>query len=99
MYAVIFKAEILQLDAEYAAMASRMRDLAINEYGCVEFVAATEGNRELAISYWESEEQIRQWKQNAEHLVAQERGRAKWYRSYTVEVVEVVRAYRSAMRC
>ncbi len=95
MYAVIFRAEILQLDAEYAAMARRMRDLAIDEYGCVEFVACTEGNTEIAISYWESEEQIQQWKQNAEHLVAQEKGRSKWYKSYTVQVVEVVRAYSS----
>ena len=29
MYAVIFRADILELDAEYAAMARRMRDLAI----------------------------------------------------------------------
>ena len=95
MYAVIFRAEILELDAEYIAMASRMRNLAIAEYGCLEFVACTEGNAEIAISYWESEEQIGQWKQNAEHLVAQEKGRSKWYRSYSVQVVEVVRAYSS----
>jgi heme-degrading monooxygenase HmoA len=96
MYAVIFRAEILELDAGYAAMANRMRDLAINGYGCVEFVACTQGNSEIAISYWESEEQIQRWKQNAEHLVAQEKGRSRWYKSYTVQVAEVVRAYRSA---
>jgi len=96
MYAVIFRADILELDAEYVAMARRMRDLAISEYGCVEFVACTEGNAEIAISYWESAEQIQHWKQNAEHLVAQEIGRSRWYRSYTVQVVEVVRAYSSA---
>jgi heme-degrading monooxygenase HmoA len=95
MYAVIFRAEILQLDAEYSAMAKRMRDLAISEYGCVEFNACTEGDREIAISYWDTIEQIEQWKQNAEHLVAQQKGRSRWYRSYAVEVVEVVRAYRS----
>jgi len=93
MYAVIFRAEILELDAEYAAMARRMRDLAIDQYGCMEFVACTADNTEIAISYWENEEQIQQWKQNAEHMVAQEKGRTKWYGSYTVQVVEVVRAY------
>jgi len=93
MYAVIFRAEILELDAEYAAMAKRMRDLAIDQYGCMEFVACTAGNTEIAVSYWESEEQIQRWKQNAEHLVAQEKGRSKWYGSYTVQVAEVVRAY------
>jgi len=96
MYAVIFRAVILELDAEYAAMARRMRDLAIDQYGCVEFVACTEGNTEIAISYWESEEQIQRWKQNAEHLVAQDNGRSKWYGSYSVQVVEVVRAYNSS---
>ena len=96
MYAVIFRAVIRELDAEYAAMASRMRDLAINEYGCVEFVACSEGQHEIAVSYWESEAQIQKWKQNAEHLIAQEKGRSKWYQSYSVEVMEVVRAYGSS---
>jgi len=95
MYAVIFRAKIQELDTEYAAAAERMRELAMNEYGCVEFIACTEGENELAISYWESEQQIQKWKQNAEHLLAQEMGRSKWYRSYTVQVLEVVRAYNS----
>jgi heme-degrading monooxygenase HmoA len=95
MYAVIFRAEILELDAEYAAVAKRMRDLAISDYGCVEFVYCTEGPNEVAISYWESEEQIQRWKKNSEHLVAQDKGRSRWYKSYTVQVVKVVRAYRS----
>jgi heme-degrading monooxygenase HmoA len=94
-YAVIFRAEILALDAEYAAMAARLRALAMEKYGCVEFFAVTEGDQEVAISYWESETQIRQWKQDAEHLVAQENGRNRWYRSYRVEVVEMVRSYAS----
>ena len=95
-YAVIFRAEIRALDQEYTAMAARMRELALAEYGCLEFFAVTEGQQEVAISYWDSEEQIRRWKQNAEHLVAQQKGRNTWYRSYTVEVVEVVRAYQSS---
>ena len=95
MYAVIFRAEISELDAEYSAMAERMRDLAISKYGCREFIACTEGNTEIAISYWDSESQIKHWKQNSEHLSAQSKGRSKWYKSYTVQVVEVVRAYNS----
>ncbi len=76
-------------------MAERMRDLAINEYGCKEFIASTEGNTEIAISYWDNESQIKKWKQNSEHLSAQGKGQSKWYKSYTVQVVEVVRAYSS----
>ena len=95
MFAVIFKAEINELDPEYTAVAEQMRDLAINEYGCMEFVAITEGDSEIAISYWNDETQIRKWKQNAEHLTAQAKGKSKWYKSYTVQVVEVLREYRS----
>jgi len=37
MYAVIFRAEISKIDASYSEMASTVRDLALNKYGCVEF--------------------------------------------------------------
>lgn len=94
MYAVIFRAEIARLDDQYTEMAARMRDLALNSYGCVEFTSCTEGSSEIAISYWENEEQIRLWKQNAEHLVAQGKGRSRWYKSYRVEVVRIEREYR-----
>ena len=93
MYAVIFRAKTKELDDEYYMMAKRMRELAINKYGCVEFTAVTEGSDEIAISYWESMEQIKKWKQNSEHLVAQKLGKEKWYENYTVEIVEVIRKY------
>ncbi|WP_299199875.1 antibiotic biosynthesis monooxygenase [uncultured Amphritea sp.] len=93
MYAVIFRAEIAQLDEEYSQMAARMRELALQEYGCLEFTAVVEGANEIAISYWDSMEQIRAWKENAEHLAAQAKGRSQWYRSYRVQIVEVVREY------
>lgn len=93
MFAVIFRAEIAELDAQYGSMAARMRELALTQYGCLEFVAVTEGTQEVAISYWESEAQIRAWKQDAEHLLAQEYGRNRWYRSYKVQVVEIKREY------
>ncbi len=95
MYAVIFRAEIAQLDAEYQDTAARMRELAMERYGCREFTACTEGNREIAISYWDSEEQILAWKRDREHLAAQQKGRASWYASYTVEVARIERGYSS----
>jgi len=95
MYAVIFRAEIAQLDAEYLAIAARMLELAIERYGCREFTACTEGSTEIAISYWDSEEQILAWKRDREHLAAQHKGRTSWYASYTVEVTRVERAYTS----
>ncbi|HSC69654.1 MAG TPA: antibiotic biosynthesis monooxygenase [Cellvibrio sp.] len=93
MYAVIFHAEIAQLDDEYFATAKQLRELALSQYGCLDFVATTEGEREIAISYWPSLEHIRHWKQNTPHLGAQQQGRSRWYKSYKVEVMEILRTY------
>ena len=93
MYAVIFHAEVAQLDDEYFATAKQLRELAMTQYGCLDFVATTEGAREIAISYWPSLDQIKQWQQNIENLTVQQQGRARWYKSYKVEVVELLRTY------
>lgn len=93
MYAVIFRAEVAEVDEQYLSMAQRMRDLAIKEYGCLEFTAVTEGKQEIAISYWESKQQIKAWRENPEHQEAQRLGQSRWYRSYRVQVVKVERGY------
>lgn len=93
MYAVIFRATIKEIDPSYPDTASRMRELAMSQYGCLAFTALTEGDQEIAISYWDNEEQIIAWKQDPEHKQAQELGRSKWYTSYKVEIVKLVREY------
>jgi heme-degrading monooxygenase HmoA len=95
MYAVIFRAEIRELDESYFEMVARMRELALSKYGCTEFIAVTEGNQEIAISYWPSLAQIEIWRQDLEHLVAQELGRSKWYASFRVQTVEIIRQFGS----
>lgn len=94
-YAVIFKAQINQFDSKYSDMAEKLRDLAINQYGCLEFVAYTEGKQEVAISYWQSLEDINNWKEDKLHQSAQLLGKEKWYQNYQVQVVEVLREYSS----
>ncbi len=93
MYAVIFRAVTRDLDQEYLELAEQLRRLAIDKYGCREFFALTEGNQEVAISYWDTEEQVRNWKQDSLHLQAQQLGRKKWYESYRVQIAEVQREY------
>ncbi|MCG9711750.1 antibiotic biosynthesis monooxygenase [Shewanella insulae] len=93
MFAVIFRAKVAKLDARYAEMAAQMRQLAIDKYHCLDFVAVTEGEQEIAISYWRSEADIQAWKQDGEHRSAQQLGREAWYESYKVEVVEIMRQY------
>lgn len=94
MYVVIFRARVRSLDAEYSTVAARMRELALSEFGCLEFQAVTEGKDEVALSYWPSEESIRAWKSHPEHLLAQRSGRERWYESYTVQVAQIGREYR-----
>ena len=97
MYAVIFRATVAQLDDEYFRMAENMKNLAFSKYGCLDFVTVTEGDEEIAISYWESEQQIRDWKNDPQHRIAQQAGRDKWYQSYNVEICEVGRSYKNPL--
>ena len=90
MYAVIFRATIAELDDEYVQMAGHLRELAFKKYGCQDFFSATEGNEEIAISYWQTEQQILDWKNDPEHRLAQARGRRKWYTSVSVEICEII---------
>lgn len=93
MYAVIFRAQVRQFDHEYAELAELLRDKALAEYGCTEFVAVTEGKEEIAISYWPSLAHIKKWKADSQHIVAQQKGRQYWYDNYRIEVVKIERAY------
>ena len=92
MFAVIFKATFAEFDDEYFRTAERLKDLAFKKYGCVDFVSVTEGNEEIAVSYWHSLQQIRDWKNDPEHRQAQNMGRNKWYESYKVDICEVVKS-------
>ncbi len=97
MFAVIFRATVGNQDTEYGKMALELRKLAFETHGCLDFTAVTEGNQEVAISYWESESAIKKWKDNAVHLVAQELGQKQWYSAYSVQIVEVKHEYQFNM--
>lgn len=96
MWVVIFRAQARVLDAEYSQVASQLRELALTQFGCLEFCAVTEGTQEVALSYWPDEVSIRAWKQHSDHLMAQQVGRERWYQTYSVEVAQIHRAYRHA---
>ena len=94
MFVVIFRAQVRRFDDEYSRTAARMRDLAIGHFGCLEFHAVTEGDQEVALSYWPDEQSIRAWRNHPEHVLAQQAGRDRWYERYSVQVAEVTREYR-----
>ncbi|MBY5979583.1 antibiotic biosynthesis monooxygenase family protein [Ferrimonas balearica] len=93
MFVVIFRARVVQLDARYSTMAAQLRERALNQFGCLEFVAVTEGDEEIALSYWDSEAAIQAWREDSEHQVAQTLGKASWYQHYSVEVAQIQRRY------
>jgi len=94
MYVVTFRAKVRNLGAEYLETAQRMRDIAISQFGRIEFHSATEGRDEVALSYWPDEESIRAWKAHPDHILAQKSGRERWYESYSVQIAQIGREYR-----
>ncbi len=96
MFAVIFRAKVAELGEEYNQTAERLRQLAIEKYGCTEFTSVAGTEEEIAISYWETDEQIKLWKNDAEHIASQELGKSNWYRWYKVQVAEIIREYESS---
>jgi heme-degrading monooxygenase HmoA len=97
MFVVIFRARVRQFDAEYSRVAARMRELALGQFGCLEFHAVTEGDDEVALSYWPDEQSIRAWRNHPEHVLAQQAGRDRWYESYSVQVAQITRQYRATL--
>jgi len=91
--AVIFTSVRTEGDQGYAVMAQRMDELATEQPGYLGIETAREGDFGFTVSYWVDESAAAAWKQVAEHLVAQERGRAVWYADYRVRIATVTREY------
>jgi heme-degrading monooxygenase HmoA len=89
MFVVIFTAKINELDGEYGQMAAALRELAMSKYHCIDFCSVTENDTEIALSYWESLEDIKKWKDDPRHLEAQLKGKQKYYQDYQVEIAEI----------
>ena len=93
-YAAIFTSQRTAGDQGYGAMADRMLELASQQPGYLgaESVRDAQGFG-ITVSYWSSEAAIRDWKQHAEHQVAQAHGHARWYQHFELRIAKVERAY------
>ena len=93
-FAVIFSTKRTGPDPEYDKMGEKIYMLAIQQPGfiAIDSVTNAEGD-EITVSYWESMEAIRNWKQLREHLEAQKLGKEKWYGKYHVRVCEMKYEY------
>lgn len=91
-YAVIFTSLRTEDAHGYGAMAERMLELAAQQPGYLGVESARE-DVGITVSYWASLDAIKQWKQNVEHLAAQQSGRGHWYFDYRVRIARVEREY------
>lgn len=73
-------------------MAKRMEELAKKQPGYIDFESAS-GEPNVTISYWETLEDVANWKNNTAHAFAQEKGIKDWYQWYKVRVCKVEREY------
>lgn len=91
-YAVIFTSERTTVDDGYADTARRMVELAKQQPGYLGHESARD-EIGITVSYWESLEAIKNWKQNSEHLIAQQKGKSQWYSKFKTRISKVERDY------
>jgi heme-degrading monooxygenase HmoA len=83
---------VLKPSDGYGNMAKRMEELAITQPG---FLGVESARDEIGItvSYWESLDAIKNWKENVEHKIAQQKGQEEFYKTYKVEICKVEKSY------
>ena len=91
-FAVIFTSLRTGKKEGYGETAVRMTELAAQQPG---FLGVESAREEIGItvSYWADLDSIKSWKQNAEHIIAQERGRGQWYQHYKTRIAKIERDY------
>ncbi|MBD8027497.1 antibiotic biosynthesis monooxygenase [Ureibacillus sp. Re31] len=90
-YAVIFASQRTDGDRGYGKMADKMVELAAKQQGFLGIESARDEELGITVSYWESLESIKNWKEHAAHQVAQDRGKAEWYKNFSLRVCKVER--------
>lgn len=94
-YAVIFTSQRTNEDnGGYDRTAKLMDELVSEQKGFLGVESYREQNGAgITVSYWDSLEAIKNWKDNPAHQKAQEKGRSNWYSAYTTRVCRVEKDY------
>ncbi len=93
-YAVIFTSKQGQDHSGYQEMASAMLELAKEQQGYLGSETARDANGfAITVSYWQNDAAIQAWKENTQHLAAQNEGIKRWYQDYAIRVAKVERSY------
>lgn len=91
-YAVIFTSMQTENTEGYEEMATLMVELAKQQPG-FKGIESARNDLGITVSYWDSLEAIKQWKQHADHKIAQRKGIKNWYAYYNVKICKVEREY------
>jgi heme-degrading monooxygenase HmoA len=91
-FAVIFTSIRTEIETGYADTAELMVRLANQQDGFLG-VESARNDVGITVSYWRDLESIRKWKLNTEHLLAQDKGKAQWYKHYKIRICLVERDY------
>ncbi len=92
-YVAIFSSTHTGQHEGYDEDTQTILNLAQEQPGFLGVEAAGDDNLSLAVSYWDSDESIRSFKELSAHLIIQQRGREKYYRNYKVRIARVERDY------
>ncbi|WP_088070908.1 antibiotic biosynthesis monooxygenase family protein [Gottfriedia luciferensis] len=90
-YAVIFSSIRTDGDNGYGKMSEKMVELASTQKGFLGIESARDQEIGITVSYWDSLEAIKSWKEHATHRLAQNRGKKDWYESFAIRVCKVER--------
>jgi heme-degrading monooxygenase HmoA len=95
-YAVIFTSIRTEGDLGYNDMAEKMDELAKLQPGYFGIESAR-NDVGITVSYWQDLQSIQLWKNQADHLLAQQKGMTSWYSHYKVRICKVERDYEFKM--
>jgi heme-degrading monooxygenase HmoA len=93
MIVTVFRSRLMPgVKEEYVTLADRMSELARTMPGYISHKGflAEDGER-LTVVEFESEEGMRAWRANADHVAAKKKGRQSYYSEYSVQICDVVR--------
>ena len=97
MLAVIFEVEMNPgRDQDYFALAGSLRPEleAIDGFISVErFQSVTNKAKYVSLSFWRDEEAVKNWREHAEHRIAQAQGKKTIIADFRIRVAEIVRDY------
>lgn len=91
-YAVIFTSLRTEVDEDYKDIADQMVKLAEQQDGYLGIEFARDGVG-ITVSYWRDLESIKNWKENAEHTLARNKGRSQWYSAFKTRIAKIEHDY------